>query len=79
MIVHLLLVGLRGDLPCFAKNSSNPYTIRILGPFGPLLCAPMPCMVISMLTSCENHGIISFPIVKLTIPRGPNLILAPKI
>ena len=25
-------------------------------------------MAISMLTSCENQGIIRFPIVKLTIP-----------
>ena len=66
-----------GHLLC-SKNSSNPCTIRILDNFGPLLCAPMPCMVISMLTSCENRGIINFPIVKLTIPRGPNLILAPK-
>ena len=67
-----------GHLLC-SNNSSNPYTVRILGNFGSLLCAPMPCMAISMLTSCENLGIISLPIIKLTIPRGPNLILAPEM
>ena len=40
-----------GHLLC-SNNSSNPYTFRILDHFGPLLCAPMPCIAISMLTSC---------------------------
>ena len=43
------------------------------------LCAQMPCIAISLHTLCSNHGIISFPIVKLTIPGGHDLVLAPKI
>ena len=67
-----------GHILC-ARNSSNPHTFCILDHFGPLSCAPMPCIAISLQTSCENHEIIIFPIVKLTIPRGPDLILTPKI
>ena len=44
-----------------SKNSSNPTTIRNLDHFVPLLCAPMPCIAISMLTSCEISESIVFP------------------
>ena len=39
----------------------------------------MPCIAISLHTLCSNRGIISFPMVKLTILGGHDLVLAPKI
>ena len=42
------------------------------------LCAQMPCITISLHTWCSNHGIISFPIAKLTIPGGHESLLATK-
>ena len=44
----------------------------------PFFCAPKPCIAISLHTWCSNTGIISFPTVKLTIPGGHDLVLAPK-
>ena len=35
-------------------------------------------IAISLHTLCSNRGIISFPMVKLTIPGGHDLVLAPK-
>ena len=43
-----------------------------------VLCAQMPCITISLHTWCSNHGIITFPIAKLTIPGGHESLLAPK-
>ena len=46
---------------------------------GPFLCAPMPCIAISLHTLCSNNGIINFPMAKLAILGGHDFVLAPKI
>ena len=43
------------------------------------LCARMPCIAISLHISCQNHGTIRFPTVKLMIPGGHEPLLRPKI
>ena len=59
----------------FTKTSNSSH----IAANKPFLCAPMPCIAISLHTLCSNHGIIRFPTVKLTIPGGHDLVLAPKI
>ena len=85
-MVQTLILGITcpqiGDLLCpfliqfnAEKTSISSHRAANL----PFLCAPMPCVAVSLHTLCSNHGVISIPIVKPTIPGGHGFVLAPKI